>query len=131
MITILINTSVTWLCSLLLYELLLKKETFHQLNRFYLLLTFMVGLVLPLLPWGHAVQFNTLKADGTSVLQAPAGPVADATAVTGIKNEAQSPVVNWWLILYLAGVTAGVLYLLRDLVRLWLLYRRAVKRRSG
>jgi hypothetical protein len=45
----------------------------------------------------------------------------------GIPNQA----TNWWLIGYLAGVTVTVLYLLRDLWRLWSLYRRARVCRDG
>jgi hypothetical protein len=125
MLPALLNTTVIWLGSLLVYELLLKRETFHRLNRFYLLLTFLAGICLPLLPWGDAVHFTV------SSLAAQAPP-SQATNVDGTSlQEIASPVeslpqkVNWLMLFYAGGVGVSSLYLLTDLFKLWRLFRRS------
>lgn len=130
MTTMLLNATITWLCSLAVYELLLKKETFHRLNRFYLLLTFMAGIVLSLLPWGQSVYITTLKTDGTVAqpfVQTATQMIAATTAETGIQNTG----ISWWPIIYSTGVAISVLYLLRDLLRLRVLYRGATLQKEG
>ena len=128
--TVLLNTTVIWLGSLLFYELLLKRETFHRLNRFYLLLTFVAGMVLPLLPWGAAVRFTVFHVD-LQPAAAPNGepgvlPTGVASLNTGLQQN-----INWLLLLYAAGVAVSVIYLLANLFKLWRLYRGSTTCRQG
>jgi len=51
MINYFFEVSICWLGFYLLYALLLSKETFFQLNRFYLLGTVITGLIIPLLEY--------------------------------------------------------------------------------
>lgn len=131
MLTILINASIIWLCSLLVYELLLQKETFHQLNRFYMLLTFIAGVVLPLLPWEQSVIITTIKSDVNVLPHIVSNPTPAVAAITSLNVETQNNTVNWWLLLYIVGVVAGILYVLHDMWRLWFVYRRSTIRREG
>lgn len=48
MILYLINATIIWMVSLLAFQLLLKRNTFHALNRAYLITTSLMGLLLPL-----------------------------------------------------------------------------------
>ena len=130
MLSALLNTTVIWLGSLLVYELLLKRETFHRLNRFYLLFTFTAGMVLPLLPWGAAVHFTVFHAD----LQPAAAPNREPgelrTGAASLNNGLPQN-INWLLLLYAAGVALSVLYLLVNLFKLWRLYRGSTIYRQG
>lgn len=45
--TYLINLSLTWIVLLLIYKLFLEKEKFFTINRFYLLASLVIGLLLP------------------------------------------------------------------------------------
>ncbi len=49
MLLFLSKMTALWLVSWLLYHFFLSKETFHQSNRFYLLLSLGLGLILPLI----------------------------------------------------------------------------------
>lgn len=54
MFRILLISTLFWILSLLIYRLLLKQFTFHRMNRWYLLLTLIVGAILPFLPLSGA-----------------------------------------------------------------------------
>ncbi|TDN89099.1 beta-lactamase regulating signal transducer with metallopeptidase domain [Salegentibacter sp. 24] len=104
---------------LLMYELLLKKETFFTTNRWYLLITPVVALLLPLL------KFESLSA------------LVPATSLSGLsqvwlpevylgsqpENIQQLPAVNiaqdqglqinWYLVSYISGVILSLILLLK------------------
>ncbi len=50
MIRILLISTTFWVFSLIIYRLLLKKLTFHHLNRWYLLISMVLGVILPFVP---------------------------------------------------------------------------------
>ena len=54
MILYLLNATLVWICSLLFFDLFLKKETFHRANRLYLIATLLIGLLLPLFSFEEA-----------------------------------------------------------------------------
>jgi hypothetical protein len=121
-----------WLLSLLIYELWLRRLTFHRLNRIYMIVMLMAGIALPLLPWKAPVAVTVLRDTGYSfqtraVVAAPA-PVQDRL---GFIDKAALPAANGLLLLYLSGVLIAAGFLLRDLVRVWQLYRRAKISREG
>ena len=79
----LITLSTYWLASWLFYRLFLERERFFRLNRVYLLLTFFLAPVLPLLPWSDLfptqtwtglpvvlLETITVQAEGTQVATA-------------------------------------------------------------
>ncbi len=51
MIPYFLTVTLCWLCFWGLYQLLLRRETFFRANRFYLLGTLLLGLLIPLLEW--------------------------------------------------------------------------------
>ena len=131
MLPALLNTTVIWLSSLLLYELLLKGETFHRLNRFYLLFTFGIGIVLPLLPWADAVHLTVWE---TAAQQpAPVGGNLGGDLLPGTPFAGGTPVqrINWLVLLYIAGVVGSSLFLFFDCYKLWRLVRRSAISRQG
>lgn len=131
MTTLLINASIIWICSLLVYELLLKRETFHRLNRLYLLLTFAAGITLPLLPWGPDIRVTQIKTTMTGVPLVSANPVPQTVETADKAPALPEQWPAWWQNLYFAGVAISILFLLRELWRLWSLYRKAAVTRAG
>ncbi|MCB9081255.1 MAG: TonB family protein [Lewinellaceae bacterium] len=59
MISYIIQVAVCWGLFYLAYTLLLRPTTFFRLNRFYLLGTLLLGLILPVLPWPTAWLWST------------------------------------------------------------------------
>ena len=62
MISYIIKVHLFWLAFLLLYKILLKKETFFGLNRRYLLASFVIGALIPLIKIPTAA-FNSTKEE--------------------------------------------------------------------
>ncbi len=99
-----IEAVIFQLLFLLMYDLLLKKETFFAYNRWYLLLTPLVALALPLL------QIKTLGniVPSESLVMLPevylgGGAPTEVTPVGSLT--ASDPFsINWWLVAYLMGV---------------------------
>ncbi len=126
----LINASLIWLCSLLSYELVLKGETFHRLNRFFLLFTFVAGAILPLLPLGQTIYITNAGYSHNSNLSTPTSLVSVLQSAANPTGNLAGRSVNWWLMIYIAGMAGSILYLLRDLLRLWTLYRHSAIHRE-
>jgi hypothetical protein len=63
MIAYIIHATLIWLVGLLFFELLMRGTTFHKLNRLYLILTVLIGVMLPLYPiHSHVVQIPGVVA---------------------------------------------------------------------
>lgn len=109
------------LCFLLVYELLLKRETFFQTNRWYLILMPVLGFLLPFLEF--AGLRSLVPAEGllllpevildTNSTSPSAAPTPDKAA-TG---------TNWWLVLYFLGFVVSFLLLIRKSLFLRQLYK--------
>ncbi len=115
----LINATAIWLLSLLLYDVLLRKESFHTYNRVYLVGTLLLGALLPLWEWQGAMHI--LMTDTTVTVQnmrnAKHAVVATMTPNVIVPQSG----INWqlWLtVLYLLGAVVAVTTLLVDVVRL-------------
>ncbi len=123
----LLNATLIWGFSLLAYELLFRNETVHHWNRAYLLLTLLLGLLLPL--WTGQPDTAAPGNLPVVVLRAvPAQRVAEAkAAVVQLAAPERAPLVfSWWLV-YGAGAAVALLRLLRDAGRIAALYRAGVK----
>ena len=110
MLHYILQVIVFQLIFLLMYELLLKKETFFAYNRFYLLLTPVLALLLPLLNFPvlqQAVPAETLVFLPEVVLGG-AGDVTNAPEVSD-----QSISVNWWWVIYGSGILISLLLFLK------------------
>ena len=79
-----ISISIFWLAFWLLYRLLLERERFLQLNRIYLLLSFAMGLLAPLLPlgsWLQTTEFSAIPVVWLNTIQiAPEGGTSEVIA---------------------------------------------------
>jgi len=114
---------------LLMYELLLKKETFFNINRLYLLVTPLVSLLLPLL---KIESLSTLvPADSISEISQVLLPevyiggqpenIQQLPAVNVVQGQGLQ--INWWLVTYVAGVVLSLILLLKKYQNLNHLFR--------
>ncbi|PRX42955.1 M56 family metallopeptidase [Salegentibacter salegens] len=114
---------------LLMYELLLKKETFFTINRLYLLVTPLVSLLLPLL---KIESLSTLvPADSISTLSQVWLPevyiggqpenIQQLPAVNVAQEQGLQ--INWWLVSYISGVVLSLILLLKKYQNLNHLFR--------
>ncbi|MCB0552671.1 MAG: TonB family protein [Phaeodactylibacter sp.] len=124
MITYILGVTLCWAAFYGLYAWLLSRATFFNLNRAYLLIALMLGLVLPLTPWpapgGGSAEMITVTLQPITV-----GIEAVEIVVTATANE---PGLSLWdvlLILYWAGVVVSTLRFGYGLWTLWGLYRRS------
>ena len=116
-----IQIIVFQLVFLLVYESFLKKETFFTANRWYLLLTPVLSLILPfasftaisdVVPASAVTAINnTIKLP--EVFIGTQQPTVEQLPTVHIKAE-KTAAVNWWLVVYALGsFTSFVLFLKR------------------
>lgn len=123
----LINTSIIWLACLLVYEILLRKESFHQYNRMYLLGSLLLGLLLPF------VNLNNLYTFSKTTLPKPSAQIVELKKVIHFENNSM-PIENasfqlstiLWLI-YFAGILIGIILITREIISLIQLYKNGIK----
>ncbi|MBX2904431.1 MAG: hypothetical protein KF744_00230 [Taibaiella sp.] len=115
MLHYIINTTIIWTLSLLLFDLLLRRERTHGYNRFYLLCTLLAGALLPLMPWHNATIYPT-------IVQPAAERMAEvrAVAVHVAASAAPSPAASipWPCIIYFTGMGVSIIALGLEVVKL-------------
>ncbi|MBZ9728590.1 M56 family metallopeptidase [Salegentibacter sp. JZCK2] len=114
---------------LLMYELLLKKETFFTINRWYLLVTPLVSLFLPLLKFQSLAML--VPAESISALSQVWLPevyiggqpenIQQLPAVSVAQEQGLQ--INWWLVTYISGVVLSLILLLKKYRNLNHLFR--------
>ena len=103
MLQYLLGATTTWLVSLVLYDIFLRRENYHGYNRFYLLFTFLLGSFLPLwqgLRAGHNFTYTPDRVFGASVEWG-----------------------KWLAVIYLCGVALALFLLFIDIFKLVAFYR--------
>lgn len=125
-----INVSICWLVCLMLYDLWLRNEPYHQYNRMYLLLSLLAGLYIPTL------QFAKMNVIKTNTYVQPTMQVYETN-----KNIAIEQVHQWtsvssntpfelstilWLV-YLIGIVVGVLMIVFEMIRIFRMYKSGIK----
>lgn len=132
MISYLLDVSLCWLIFYLLYYFWLSKETFFHLNRWYLLSTLLLGLLIPVLPSpfmssGEESEWVTLYVApitmGLESLQ------VTVTAPAEMERHFDWTALLWWA--YWAGVVVGGIRFLSGLWRIGTLYWNAEHIRVG
>ena len=121
-----LQTIVFQLAFLLVYELLLKKETFFSYNRVYLLLTPVLTLLLPFLNFPElqsAVPAETIVRLPEVLLGSTSASVANPE-ITGAASEADP--TTWWWLFYGSGVLISFLLFLKKYSILKSLFRNPV-----
>lgn len=117
----LLNASAIWLISLVVFDVFLRKESYHSYNRMYLLGTFLLGLLLPLISW---------SSDGwlQPALQQPIeNIVAAKETVVAKTTESVLDFGQWLMIVYVAGMLAALAMLLVEIGKLTTYYHGGKK----
>ncbi len=114
-----LQTIAFQLLFLIVYDLFLKKETFFNTNRFYLLITPVVSLILPF------IQIAALRESVPQelVIQLPAVVIGGEASVEGLTN---AYLGNGWLnlqTLWIFGALLSLLFFARKLLRIFRLKR--------
>lgn len=128
------KVALCWLVFFLFYRWYLEKTTFFRLNRAYLLVTLLLGLLLPLLhlsfpsPAAATSPTNWLPEVMVRANQLLNQPLAGPT-LTITPNRPTS--WSWWIWLYWLGTGVALLRLGWGLALLLGIYWRARKRRQG
>ena len=126
MLQYLLNATAIWLISLAMFDVLLRRESYHGYNRFYLLFTFLLGALLPLWQWQDEPTY-------AAALQRPVERVISAKE-TIVDVASSTTSFSWELYLryaYTAGVFVSLLLLLAEVVKLIRLYRAGNRYREG
>jgi hypothetical protein len=114
MLQYLLNVSAIWLISLFVFDIFLRKETYHGYNRAYLLFTFLLGIVVPLWQWQHnSPIYNTSLQHPVERIIAARQNIVDASA--------PSFTLKWEQILaviYILGAFAALCLVLADIWKL-------------
>ncbi len=117
MMTYILQVLLFQLAFLLVYEIWLKKETFFNYNRWYLILAPSLAFLLPLLKLdflSEALPAENLKNIGNINIWLPEVIIGNGN--TSI-SESTAPIaetsnpVNWWLILYTSGALISLILL--------------------
>ncbi|MEM1328792.1 MAG: TonB family protein, partial [Bacteroidota bacterium] len=130
MLTYLLEVTICWSIFYLLYATLLRKETFFHTNRWYLLGTLAVGLLIPLISWQP--QPDTIYHSGAELFQ-PIHQSLDQFDDT-IQIIAQENTWTWLDILLLIYVLGAIIVgyrFLYGLFQIWQLYNRSDVQRQG
>ena len=124
MLQYLINTTAIWLISLLLFDVFLRRESYHNYTRFYLLFTFLLGVLLPLVQW----QDSGRSYSGT--FQKPVEQVIIAKQSIVSAGAPVSTTIHWQQLLwigYLAGAIVAFILLVADILKLNNYNRKGIK----
>jgi hypothetical protein len=128
MLQYLMNVTAIWLLSLAIFDLFLRRESYHGYNRAYLLSTLILGLLLPLYDGGEQIMnYGAAVAEPVYLAAQQADNIAKAT----INNNAGSPSFNWVLAVYALGACISILLLLKEVWLIRKLYVQGRKSKDG
>jgi len=128
MIHYILQTLVFQLLFLVIYDLFLKKETFFNLNRLYLLVTPVLSFILPLIkieaiqqniPQQYMLQLPTVLIGGTSEKNISSGTLDQISIQTGNLISVESILQSIWII----GMLLSLLYFCFKLYKIFKLER--------
>ncbi len=123
MLQYILNSTAIWLVSLVLFDVFLRRESYHSYNRLYLLCTFILGIVLPLDIWhGAASTYNLPDV-------APVQRINIARQAIVETATAYSPdsIINWWWVAYGIGFTIALAILGNDIFKLAKMFRNSTR----
>lgn len=119
-----ITLSLYWLAFWLFYRLLLEREKFFQWNRAYLLLTFLLGLVLPIIPWSEI--FSPTDWASSSVIWLNTISILPEASNLSIATDAPSS-ISWLSVVWGILAIGSTVTLWRFVQNLWQLRRLIVE----
>lgn len=127
MLQYLLNLTATWLLSLIIFDMFLKKETYHGYNRVYLMSTFLIGIFLPFWSWGNdSAIYNTTV--GVPLKKATAVRQGIESAASGSSAISFSQYLEY---IYLVGVIVSALLLVFEVSKIIVLYQVGTRYKEG
>lgn len=130
MLQYLLNATAIWLISLFLFDVLLRKESYHVYNRAYLLITFLAGILMPLLPRSANATFSHIAAASIPIQKISAAKETIATIAT----PPATSTINFTLVLlflYVAGAAIALAFLLIEIFKLIRYYNTGNRYKEG
>ncbi|MCF8449354.1 MAG: hypothetical protein K9G49_05720 [Taibaiella sp.] len=126
----LLNTTAIWLLSLVVFDVFLSRENYHGYNRLYLLGTFLLGLVLPLLEW------QTMSAAEPVIYSRPLQQVITAKeTIAGVAQQTttanSSNIQQLLVVIYGVGVAVALSILIADIIKLVAYYRQGTSSKQN
>lgn len=127
MLQYLLNATAIWLLSLLVFDLFLRRETFHSYNRIYLLGTFLLGIFLPLWSWQSDAAYDT---------KTMAIPAEKAIAIKQqiLDSSTAYKLLSWEqsvLLIYCLGVAISIVLLLKEIRTIITLFKKGRVSKDG
>lgn len=128
MVQYILNLSAIWLLSLIVFDIFLRRDTYHTYNRLYLIFTLIMGICLPL--W-------TLQNSSVVYSNDISQPMVQNAATikqTVVESATVQSIFNWQyyiLVLYGIGVAIGLLFLIKDMILITRLYASGDKTKDG
>lgn len=129
MIQYLLNATAIWLLSLVIFDLFLRKETYHSYNRFYLIGTLLLGVFLPLWEWQ-----NSIVIYGQGINQPLQKALQVKEDISNSGSGLQHNAIGWQTYLtyiYFAGVAVSIILFAVELIKLISLYNKCRKAKDG
>lgn len=128
MLQYLLNMTAIWLLSLLVFDLFLRKESFHSYNRLYLIVTLLTGMLLPL--------WSLQESDIVYITKATEPAIENVSAIKKaiVHSTAAETTTDYGMLLFYAyatGVVVGLLLLLKEVLTIARLYRKGDKTKDG
>lgn len=126
MTSYLLNISAIWLLSLLCFDIFLKREPYHGLNRAYLLITLLLGLVVPLFTWPPAAEHIVYVQAIRQPLYTPAARTREAIVQAVATNSGTATSFSFLQMakyIYYGAALISLLPVLRDAFLLLRYYR--------
>jgi len=131
MFSYILQVTLCWSAFYLLYLGLLRKETFFHINRWYLLGTLAIGLLIPFIEWqpSPVIEHHPTYEIAIEPIQFQMGQLEQS-----IEAASQSSILDWTdicLAIYLSGVLFFMALLLHGLWKIWKLYRKGEVETQG
>lgn len=127
MIQYIINCSAIWLLSLLVYDLFLRRSTFHVYNRYYLLGTLLAGICIPLFSLVQKSNFSPQTKRDYGIEKAFE---LKSNLVAATQTGAVSRDIDWetgLLLVYLFGLIVSISFMFKDFIQIFRLYHKGNK----
>lgn len=128
MLQYLLNMTAIWLLSLLVFDLFLRKESFHCYNRLYLLITLLTGMLLPL--------WSLQESDIIYITSASEPAIENVSAVKRaiVQSDVATTSVDYGAVLfyiYITGALIGIALLVKELFTIIRFYKTGDKTKDG
>ncbi|MEX0314765.1 MAG: TonB family protein [Allomuricauda sp.] len=121
MITYILECISIQLVFLLVYDLFLKKETFFQWNRFYLLATFVLSMILP---WIKVEALKTTVPNGLVELQTFFLQLDEVVVTASTATDSFWGAIAWEYLVFVSGIAVMLIWFMFKLTRLYRLRKK-------